>query len=54
MATRKWKTVNESIKRLKHQDILLQLDRLEKDCNKTAAEYVAASKERYMWKEHRI
>lgn len=40
----KWGQTNEIVRRLKHADLISQLDRLQQDCSKTAGEYVTEAR----------
>ena len=48
MGGHKWGRVNEIVKRLKHQDLMSQLDRLETECEKTAGEYVKEIRQQHI------
>ena len=43
-----WKRVNQIVKRIKHDDLLQQLERLNTECSTTAKEYVDASKKQHV------
>ena len=44
LAKQSWKRVNQIIKRIKHDDLIQQLERLRNECSTTAQEYVEASR----------
>ena len=43
-----WRRINQTIKRLKHDDLLQQLERLKTDCPTTAQEYVDESMKQFL------
>ena len=48
LAMQSWKRVNQIVKRIKHDDLLQQLERLKTECSTTAQEYVDASKKQHV------
>ena len=49
----KWGRTNEIVRRLKHTDLISQLDRLKRECDKTASEYVKEARPQHVSIKHR-